>query len=220
MVNNKKAGKNVSTMEALLGPELLTDVEKTESTAARMKGKDLLMLYFSASWCPPCKAFTPDLSEFYKKHCIPNGVEIVYISSDSDVPSFKEYFGKMPWTSLPMIGSSEVKQNLATSLKISGIPSLVVLDAKTGRFISDDAKSDVSSAHKDDEKSKELIQKWKNTEAVPIEEAQLSGTGPDGMVMKVIKTILTNPTYIIGLIFFAKKLMKYLEELGSEEEEL
>ena len=46
MVNNKKAGKNLTVMESLLGTELLTDDEKTESTAARMKGKDLLMLYF------------------------------------------------------------------------------------------------------------------------------------------------------------------------------
>ena len=89
----------------------------------------------------------------------------------------------MPWTALPMLGSSAVKQKLADSLQIRGIPALVVLDAKTGHFISDTARSDVSNAHKDDEKSKELIEKWKNTEAVPIEEAQLSGSSPDGMIM-------------------------------------
>ena len=65
----------------------------------------------------------------------------------------------MPWTTLPMLGTSEIKQKLADSLQITGIPALIVIDAKTGYFISDNARSEVSSVHKDDEKCKTLIQK-------------------------------------------------------------
>lgn len=88
----------------------------------------------------------------------------------------------MPWKSLPVFGSAAIKQKLADSLKISGIPTLVVLDAKTGHFISDTAKYDVESAVGNDEKSKSLIETWKKAEAVPFEEAKLSGTGPDGLI--------------------------------------
>jgi nucleoredoxin len=105
------------------------------------------------------------------------------MSSDSDVESFNQYFGKMPWTSLPTLGSSAIKQSLADSLKISGIPALVVLDAKTGHFISDNARFDVSNAHGNEVKCEALIDTWKKTEAVPIEEAQLSGSGSDGFVL-------------------------------------
>ena len=128
------------------------------------------------------QAFTPQLSKFYTNCCIPNGVEIIYISSDKDVPSFNDYYGKMPWKSLPVLGSAPIKQKLADSLQISGIPALVVLDAKSGHFVSDTARFDVAKVLGDDEKSKRLIESWKNTEAVPFEEASLSGTAPGGII--------------------------------------
>jgi hypothetical protein len=50
MTTNKKAGKQQSPMEKLLGAKLLTEVGKEESTAIVLKGKKLVLLYFSASW--------------------------------------------------------------------------------------------------------------------------------------------------------------------------
>ena len=32
-----------------------------------LKGVETVGIYFSASWCPPCKTFTPKLIEFYNK---------------------------------------------------------------------------------------------------------------------------------------------------------
>merc|ERR1712232_235192 len=66
-----------------------------------IQGKTL-GLYFSAHWCPPCRGFTPKLSETYKKvkaeH--PN-FEIVFVSSDRDQESWKEYYDSMPWLAIP-----------------------------------------------------------------------------------------------------------------------
>ncbi len=183
MSDSKKeeAAKN-AVVNNLFGPKLLTSIDKTETTSQVLKEKDIVLLYFSASWCPPCRGFTPDLSKFYNHYCLSNGIEIIFISSDKDVPSFNEYYGKMPWKSLPVFGTAQIKQKLADRLKISGIPALIALDANTGHFISDTARLDVAQALGSDEKSKSLIESWKNTEAVPIEEAQLSGSGPDGLV--------------------------------------
>jgi len=48
-MSTKKKQTN-SPMVELLGPELLTNVEKPiESTSAVLKGKDIVLLYFSAS---------------------------------------------------------------------------------------------------------------------------------------------------------------------------
>ncbi len=135
--------------------------------------------------CPPCKRFTPILSEFYTKHCPSNKVEIVFISSDSDLQSFKDYYGKMPFRSLPAQDTAHIKQKLADRLKIAGIPSLIVLDAKTSHLVSYDARSEVMSAMdaKDGGKScEELIQKWKDAETVPIEEADISSPGQGGIL--------------------------------------
>ena len=57
-------------------------------------------LYFSAHWCPPCRAFTPKLADWYNKLKggeIGEKFEIVFLSSDRDEKSFNEYFGEMPW---------------------------------------------------------------------------------------------------------------------------
>ena len=34
---------------------------------AALANKELILIYFSAHWCPPCKRFTPILKEFYDK---------------------------------------------------------------------------------------------------------------------------------------------------------
>lgn len=51
-------------------------------------------------------------------------VEIVFVSSDSDESSFKEYYGSMPWVSLPF-SASTFKDKLASQFGIRGIPALI-----------------------------------------------------------------------------------------------
>lgn len=64
-------------------------------------GKNIL-LYFSAHWCPPCRAFTPKLKEAYETIKAKNGpLEVIFMSSDQDQASFDEYFATMPWLALP-----------------------------------------------------------------------------------------------------------------------
>ncbi|CAM9699306.1 unnamed protein product [Discosporangium mesarthrocarpum] len=67
-------------------------------TAGRevIEGKTLA-LYFSAHWCPPCRAFTPKLISLYKammaraeSNGSPAAVEFVYVSSDKSEQQFAE----------------------------------------------------------------------------------------------------------------------------------
>lgn len=89
-------------------------------------------LYFSASWCPPCRRFTPKLEEVYKELLVSssngnNDFEVVFISSDKDEESFNGYFEKMPWLAIPFI-DSEKRKTLKDLFKVRGIPCLVILD--------------------------------------------------------------------------------------------
>lgn len=71
-------------------------------------------------------------------------LEIVFVSSDSDQGSFDEYYGSMPWVSLPF-NRSDLAQALGQKYGVRGIPSLIVLDA--GGDIKDaDGRSTVSAA--------------------------------------------------------------------------
>ncbi|KAL4017402.1 hypothetical protein IC575_020954 [Cucumis melo] len=84
-------------------------------------------LYFSASWCPPCRRFTPVFAGVYEE-LVPKGeFEVIFISSDRDEDSFKDYFSKMPWLSIPF-SDSEIVKRLKELFKVRGIPHLVVLD--------------------------------------------------------------------------------------------
>jgi nucleoredoxin len=111
-------------------------------------GKDLLHkaagkpigLYFSAHWCPPCRGFTPKLSEFYKNG-LKDKMEIIFVSSDRDEDGFNEYAAEMPWLALPFAKRRE-KETLSKAFGVSGIPALIVINSD-GSVITEDGRGKV-----------------------------------------------------------------------------
>jgi nucleoredoxin len=100
-------------------------------------GKTVL-LYFSAKWCGPCRAFLPTLVKEYNKIKEKNSdFEIIFISSDRDQSSFDDFFSEMPWLALPL--EDKRKASLKKTFKIQGIPSLMAI-GPTGQTVSKDAK--------------------------------------------------------------------------------
>jgi len=84
-------------------------------------------LYFSAHWCPPCRKFTPVLSEAYTKlKAERDDFELVFVSSDRDQEGFDEYFGEMTFCALPF-EEREAKSGISKKFGIQGIPSLLIL---------------------------------------------------------------------------------------------
>mmetsp|Transcript_9507 Transcript_9507/g.19707 ORF Transcript_9507/g.19707 Transcript_9507/m.19707 type:complete len:244 (-) Transcript_9507:314-1045(-) len=207
----------------LFGPKLLTRPKTTGvPTLSSLRGKKLVALYFSASWCPPCKAFSPKLIEFYDS--CKDDLEVIFVSSDRDDASFNGYFEKMPWLALiPGYTSQEARDRqakLAEMFQIGGIPSVIVLDAKTGHFISDNARTEVMQATNESSKN-ELLQSWLEKEAVPIEQAVLGagGGGEGSLLYQITMFFMRRPAYMLGLYYFGRRFLKYLERLGSEDDE-
>lgn len=100
----------------LIGEKVI-DSEKHDVAVSSLAGEGkVLGIYFSAHWCPPCRAFTPQLVEWYRKiKGGPNGssFEIVFVSSDRDQGMFDEYFQEMPWHALPF-------QERMTKVRVDG----------------------------------------------------------------------------------------------------
>merc|ERR1711998_815180 len=69
--------------------------------------------------------------------------EIVFASSDSSEKEFKDYFGEMPWKALPH--GDDRKDELDSMFEVSGIPTLVVVDAKTGNVITKSGRAMIDS---------------------------------------------------------------------------
>jgi nucleoredoxin len=227
--SEKKSDK--SPMEELLGPSLLTTKKgstfPSKSTKDLFRNKEFVLLYFSASWCPPCRAFSPLLIDFYKKHKDSGKFEVVYVSSDRSLDEFEEYYGKMPWSAIATdADSAQIKSALATRLKIQGIPALIVLEVKTGLFITGDARTPIQSLKVGDKTAAtQLLNEWKNTQAVTLEEGVSSsgsagaGGGLGGMLWKMVMAILKNPAYIFAMLYFYKQAMKRLAGRGGAGDE-
>lgn len=100
-----------------------------------LKGKKI-GLYFSASWCGPCRSFTPELVNIYNELSSKGDFEIIFISSDFENESFDEYFSKMPWLAIPY-ADYETHKNLKSLFDVDGIPHLTILDEQ-GNVATDD----------------------------------------------------------------------------------
>lgn len=117
----------VNEVSALIAGPLI----KADGTAAAddaLAGKTVA-LYFSAQWCPPCRAFTPVLVEAYnqwKEQEKP--IELVFVSSDRNAAAMASYMSdyKMPWLAVPFEDGAR-RQALGAHWSIRGIPALVVV---------------------------------------------------------------------------------------------
>ncbi|NDC80133.1 MAG: hypothetical protein EB090_02505 [Verrucomicrobia bacterium] len=87
-------------------------------------------IYYSAHWCPPCRAFTPKLVQWYNKFQPKHKeFQLVFASSDKDEASMLEYMTemKMPW---PAVKFEERRESGLDKYASSGIPYLVLIDAE------------------------------------------------------------------------------------------
>ncbi|KAJ3290662.1 hypothetical protein HDU79_003075 [Rhizoclosmatium sp. JEL0117] len=125
----------------LLG-EVLHSKNNAEIATATLgtNGKQFVALYFTASWCPPCRRFTPDLIKYYKLAHIQEKLDIVVVSSDREEVAHDGYFAKMPWLSLPYVDRDR-KKSLSEKYGVKFIPTLILLDAFKGEVLIRDFKS-------------------------------------------------------------------------------
>eukprot|EP00441_Pelagodinium_beii_P034580 CAMPEP_0197635188 /NCGR_PEP_ID=MMETSP1338-20131121/11074_1 /TAXON_ID=43686 ORGANISM="Pelagodinium beii, Strain RCC1491" /NCGR_SAMPLE_ID=MMETSP1338 /ASSEMBLY_ACC=CAM_ASM_000754 /LENGTH=283 /DNA_ID=CAMNT_0043207191 /DNA_START=36 /DNA_END=887 /DNA_ORIENTATION=- len=114
-------------LTAIFGDELIGKSGPVKTSEA-LSGMKHVMIYFSAHWCPPCRGFTPKLVDKYNSYGADKGVEVVFVSSDRDQATFRNYYGEMPWLAVPFADHGR-KGALSSKYEVQGIPSLIVLDA-------------------------------------------------------------------------------------------
>jgi len=101
-----------------------------------LANKKLIAFYFSAEWCGPCRKFTPQLVDYYKRVAPEHPeFEIVFFSADRSLFAMEKYMREenMPWLAIDFTKLKEkeaLKKNAG-----NGIPSLVLVDA-SGNLIS------------------------------------------------------------------------------------
>lgn len=107
-----------------------------------LAGVKYYALYYSASWCGPCRQFTPSLVSAYRqlKAAHPE-FEVVFISADNSGGEMRDYMraDKMPWLALKY----DLREKNPELMRYSGpgIPCLVLVDA-SGRVLADTYEGD------------------------------------------------------------------------------
>ena len=134
---NLNAGATAAISDFLKGDLLQVrhgDIARVDETA--LANKKLIAFYFSAEWCGPCRKFTPELIEYYKRVAPAHPeFEIVFYSSDKSQYAMEKYMrdANMPWLAIDfskLKDKAVLKQNAG-----DGIPSLVLVDS-SGNMIS------------------------------------------------------------------------------------
>lgn len=112
-----------------------------------------LGLYFSASWCPPCRKFTPKLAAAYtammKKETGGRGGdggddpprEIVFVSADRTRSEYEAYAASMPFPALPY--DDGARERLMAAVRLAGVPCLVIVGGD-GRVLQRDGRACVA----------------------------------------------------------------------------
>lgn len=125
----------VPGLSNVLGEELVKGDGTTVKTSEI--GAQVVAIYFSAHWCPPCRSTTPLLVKWVAKmKALGKSVECVFVSSDRDQKSFDEYFGEMDGFLAMPFANRTLKDKLSKKLKVKGIPTLAFADSSTGEVYS------------------------------------------------------------------------------------
>ena len=120
-------------------PDGLVDALQNPLSVDNLDGK-IVGLYFSASWCRGCAAFSRIFVPFRNKH--QEKFEVVMVGFDYSLPEMHDYMTKynMEWTAIPY--ESPARIAMKERFKVSEIPTLIIF-APNGKVITQDGKEQV-----------------------------------------------------------------------------
>jgi thiol-disulfide isomerase/thioredoxin len=107
----------------------LASVEGSATSLDEVRGAQVTLLDFWATWCAPCIREMPHLQAIYNKYRH-KGFSVVGIACDSDEEKVPEVVKERGVTYVNLIGDEEV----TAAYKVQGYPTLFLLDAD-GRIV-------------------------------------------------------------------------------------
>ena len=124
------------------GKKLLTHSGDLVDAEAALGDKKVVVCYFSAHWCPPCRQFTPMLKDFYEE-LSDSPLAIIFVSSDRDEKSMKDYFAMHGNYYAVPFDDSALRNALKLACGVTGIPMLAIID-KSGKMLHGNGRADVA----------------------------------------------------------------------------
>ena len=148
-------GQLHANLSALL-PEQLRTANNEVIERDALEGK-LVGIYFSASWCPPCRNFTPELVKLREAH--PEAFQVVLVGFDRTEAAHWKYMRDYKMNFLSMVPGGRESQTLAERFGVRGIPHLAII-GPDGTVIEPNAVRAVSM------NGEAAIKRWKSAAAL------------------------------------------------------
>ena len=130
-------------------------------------------------------------------------------------------YSKMPWLAIPFVqGSAAIKSRLSQVMGIRGIPTLIIIDAKSGMLLTATGREDVTKVmsagtgkNATTKAAKDMVDEWKKMPRKNLAEAA-SGGDDRPFIIKFLMFFARNPMYLFGLFYIYKQLSKKMIEWG------
>uniref|UniRef100_A0A646QCP6 Nucleoredoxin2-1 n=1 Tax=Hemiscolopendra marginata TaxID=943146 RepID=A0A646QCP6_9MYRI len=152
-------------MDSLAGNTLQKKSGDLVGAGQALKAVDIVGLFFSAEWCPPCRKFTVTLAEAYKDlKGKGKSFEVVFVSLDVSKEEMKttmEVHGD--WLAVPF--GDPLIPDLEQKYAVEVVPTLVIMK-KSGEIITMEGRRDISK------KGAAAFDAWQQGKAATTEEDQ------------------------------------------------
>ncbi|CBH10230.1 tryparedoxin, putative [Trypanosoma brucei gambiense DAL972] len=140
--------------------ELLRQDGKMVPATTALEGKKYLLVYFSASWCPPCRVFTPQLATFHELFSAKHNFDVIFVSRDKDESSMSAYFynpkystlsvsggecSHGDWLALPFTQAQTVGKEIMSRYGLNTIPNILLFDLSTEELVTSEARQLIGS---------------------------------------------------------------------------
>lgn len=112
-----------ATLETIIGSTVTSRDVGRISLKNALGDASLVAVYVSASWCGPCREFTPKLGAWYTSHAKARGAAVIFASLDRDEASYSAYFAKMAWPLALPLADGEA---FAGRHGVRSVPTLLV----------------------------------------------------------------------------------------------
>jgi nucleoredoxin len=145
---------NFETIQNLIGKKFFDNKNEEVKNLDEIYNSKLIALFFSASWCSPCRIFEKELIDIYQDvNQGEKNFEVIQISLEKSEDVFRKWIVNKPWKFIHF--NDNKSQELCTKFNVLNVPMLFVFN-HNGKLITETGRKELN------EEGVAVVDKWLN----------------------------------------------------------